>query len=68
MGAGAGMCRVELENLPASERGGDGLGERKRKKEKGENIEQNPTWDGLETTSSEADTIFPGQLLLAAGA
>lgn len=35
--------------------------ERERKKE------QNPSWDGLETTSSGADTKFPGQLLLAAG-
>lgn len=48
MGAGAGMCRVELENLPASKRGGDGLGERKRKKEKGEKYRTKPNlgWFG----------------------
>jgi len=34
---------------------------------KGGGREQNPPWDGLETTSSGADTIFPGQLLLAEG-
>lgn len=70
-----GTGRAAGAPAPSSPRAGwswEKLAARRREaaresEERGRKKEQNPSWDGLETTSSGADTKFPGQLLLAAG-